>query len=177
MAKKITPTATIKMSTPVIKYIPGIKTKILGFLIPAVICIGVLLVILDCMDVGNTKEQNAWKAGLALIVYCVFSLRGFFTYRIFLELTPEGFNWRQGFPPFEKKVNLPYSEIQSLAVTGLTSTLIFTLKSGKELKLAPSFRRVEGEIAQVSDEEIGTHMSTVREIFYLKHEINLRMKS
>lgn len=169
---------TFQVSTPVIKYKPSIKTKILGILIPFVMMVGTAMIVLDRLDVGSARSQNSWKAGALLLVYCIYSLRGLFNYRIFLTLTPEEIDWVQGFGPFKKSLTFKYNEIQSLEITTLTSTLVFRLSSGTQLKLSPSIVRFEGEIANKATgaaNEPGTNYPAVREIFFLKNEIQRRI--
>jgi hypothetical protein len=170
-------------STSVIKIVPGTKTKVLSVMIPVVIVAGILKAVMDHFNPANAQEQNIQTTVALLVAYCFFSLRGLNRYRVFMELTPDKLTWRQGFKPLGKNLSLNYSQIDSVAITSLTSTLIVVLKPEKglpkELKLAPSFQIAEGKIAQPVGEkiekEIASNNPATREIYYLKCEIEKRI--
>jgi hypothetical protein len=170
-------------SSPIIKYGPGLKAKILGFLIPVIVLVGIAMVLCDHFNVANAQDQNAAKTGALLLVYSLFMFRGLNRYRIFLEIHPDRINWTQGIQVFKKNYTIPYSQIDSLSVTVLTTSLIFNLKPEnglpKLLRFPPSLQRVEGTLVKPEaadlEKEIGTQNPKVREVYYLKYEIEKRM--
>jgi hypothetical protein len=126
-----------------IKISPGTKTKVLSVMILVVIVAGISKAVMDHLDPANIHEQNLQTTGVLLVAYCFFCFRGLYRYRVFMEVGPDKFTWRQGFKPLGKNLSLNYSQIDSMAVTALTSTLIIVLKSEKglpkELRLPHSF--------------------------------------
>jgi hypothetical protein len=141
-------------STPVIKIAPSLKIKILSFMIPIVIVAGILKAVMDHFDPTNTQEQNLQATGALLVAYCFFSFRGLNRYRVFMELGPDKLTWRQGFKLFGKNLSLNYSQIESVTITSLTSTLIIALKPEKGfpkiLRLPHSFQSDTPAISNIS---------------------------
>jgi hypothetical protein len=176
---EITPKIMLEESSPVVKFVPGTKTKILSFMTPFVVALGIVMIVIDYFDVANAKEQNAQKAGILLLAYAIYSFRGLHRYRTFLELHPDKILWSQGFGPFTKRFTIKYPEIESLTVTPITTNLLLSLKQGsglpRQLRLAPSFRRSEGMLAK-PEKEIASSYPAVREIYYLKDEIEKRIR-
>jgi hypothetical protein len=168
-------------STPIIKLAPGFKSKLLALMIPVIVVIGVTMLISDYFTVGSEARQSPEKTALLLGLYSFFSVRGLIRYRIFFDLYPDKIIWRQGFSPLSSLYEIQFDDIESMSITPFTGTLIFHMnpeKFPRELRLTSAFRIAEGKLVMPDVEnlerEIGHPNPAVRDLYYLKYEIEKR---